>query len=86
MEALRQHGSAAVLGASRPDAVIELPANTFMHSTKSLGGAVEGDSLPDILVPQLLDLHMQGRFKRAGSESEAGQHLTGPVLSCHTRA
>lgn len=62
VEALRQRGSAAILGASRPDAVIQLPANDFMQSCKTLLGVVEGDSVPDVFVPQLLDLYMQGRF------------------------
>lgn len=62
VEALRQRGSAAILGASRPDAVIQLPANDFMQSCKTLMGVVEGDSVPDVFVPQLLDLYMQGRF------------------------
>ncbi len=60
--ALRQRGTAAILGASAPDAVIELPANAFMQSCKTLMGVVEGNSVPDVFVPQLLDLHMQGRF------------------------
>lgn len=25
-------------------------------------GVVEGNSVPDVLIPQLVDLHMQGRF------------------------
>ena len=62
VEALRQRGAAAILGASRPDAVIQLPANAFMQSCKTLMGVVEGNSVPDVLIPQLLDLHMQGRF------------------------
>jgi aryl-alcohol dehydrogenase len=62
VEALRQRGTAAILGASRPDAVIQLSANSYMQSCKSLMGVVEGDSVPDVVVPQLLDLHMQGRF------------------------
>lgn len=62
VEALRQRGTAAILGASRPDAMIALPANTFMQSCKTLMGVVEGDSVPDVLVPALLDLHLQGRF------------------------
>jgi aryl-alcohol dehydrogenase len=62
IEALRQRGTAAILGASRPDAVIQLPANEYMQSCKQLIGVVEGDSVPDVLIPQLLDLHMQGRF------------------------
>lgn len=62
VDALRQKGTAAILGASKADAVIELPANTFMQSTKTLMGVVEGDSVPDVVVPQLLDLYMQGRL------------------------
>ncbi|MFF0111671.1 NAD(P)-dependent alcohol dehydrogenase [Streptomyces prasinus] len=62
VEALRQRGTGAVLGASGADAVIGLPANAFMQSCKTLMGVVEGDSVPDVFVPQLLDLHMQGRF------------------------
>ncbi|XRQ08919.1 NAD(P)-dependent alcohol dehydrogenase [Actinomadura welshii] len=62
VEALRQRGSAAILGASAPDANIGLPANAFMQSCKTLMGVVEGDSVPDVFVPQLLDLYMQGRF------------------------
>jgi aryl-alcohol dehydrogenase len=62
VEALRQRGTAAVLGASKPDANIHLPANAFMQSCKTLMGVVEGDSVPDVFVPQLLDLYMQGRF------------------------
>jgi Zn-dependent alcohol dehydrogenases, class III len=62
IEGLRQRGTAAILGASRPDAVIQLPANAFMQSCKTLMGVVEGDSVPDVVIPQLLDLYMQGRF------------------------
>src|SRR5690606_1076925 len=62
VDSLRQRGKAAILGASAPDAVIQLPANAFMQSCKTLMGVVEGNSVPDVFIPQLLDLHMQGRF------------------------
>jgi aryl-alcohol dehydrogenase len=62
VEGVRQRGTAAILGASSPDAVIKLPANAFMQSCKTLMGVVEGDSVPDVVIPQLIDLHMQGRF------------------------
>lgn len=62
VEGLRQRGTAAILGASKPDAVIQLPANAYMQSCKTLMGVVEGNSVPDVVVPQLVDLHMQGRF------------------------
>lgn len=62
VDALRQRGKAAILGAAAPGAVLDIGANTFMQSCKTLMGVVEGDSVPDIVVPQLIELHMQGRF------------------------
>ena len=62
VDALRQRGTAAILGASRPDATLDIGANAFMQSCKTIMGVVEGDSVPDVFVPQLLELHMQGRF------------------------
>ncbi len=62
VDALRQRGTAAILGASRPDATLDIPANTFMQGCKTIMGVVEGDSVPDVFVPQLIDLYMQGRF------------------------
>ena len=62
VEEIRQRGTTAILGASRPDAVLDIAANAFMQSCKTIRGVVEGDSVPDVFVPQLLDLHMQGRF------------------------
>jgi len=62
VEALRQRGVGAILGASLPDAEIKLPANAYMQSCKTLMGVVEGNSVSDLVIPQLIDLHMQGRF------------------------
>jgi aryl-alcohol dehydrogenase len=62
VDALRQRGTAAILGASRPDATLDIAANAFMQSCKTIMGVVEGDSVPDVFVPQLLELYMQGRF------------------------
>ena len=62
VDALRQRGTAAILGASAPDARLDLAANALMQSCKTIIGVVEGDSVPDVFVPQLLELYMQGRF------------------------
>src|SRR5690606_12019630 len=40
IQALRQRGTAAVLGASAEDAVVGVPANAFMQSCKTLMGVV----------------------------------------------
>ena len=33
-----------------------------MQMAKTLYGIIEGDSVPDIFIPQLIDLFLQGRF------------------------
>jgi aryl-alcohol dehydrogenase len=33
-----------------------------MQQAKTLYGIIEGDSVPDVFIPQLIDLHLQGRF------------------------
>ncbi len=93
VDGLRQRGTAAILGASKPDAVLDIGANTFMQSCKTVMGVVEGDSVPDVFVPQLLELHMQGRFPfdrlvtfydfdqidRAAADAESGATVK-PIL------
>ena len=49
-------------GAGVADATLDIGANRFMQSCKTIMGVVEGNSVPDVFVPQLLDLHMQGCF------------------------
>lgn len=60
--ALRPTGAAAVVGASKPGAVLDLDINDLMQNAKSIRGVVEGDSVPDIFIPKLIDLHLAGRF------------------------
>lgn len=60
--ALRQTGAAAVVGASKPGAVLDLDINDLMQSSKSIRGVVEGDSVPDIFIPKLIDLYLACRF------------------------
>jgi len=56
VDALRQRGTVAVLGASRPEDTLDIPANAFMQSCKTIVGVVEGNSVADVFVPQLVDL------------------------------
>lgn len=60
--ALRPRGTCGIVGASTPGTNVEIDANDFMQNCKRLRGIVEGDSVPDVFIPQLVDLHMQGRF------------------------
>ena len=36
--------------------------NTLMIQGKGIRGILKGDSLPDIFIPQLIELNAQGRF------------------------
>ena len=62
VDALRPRGTCGIVGAT--SAGVELPLDTigFMSTSKTLRGIVEGDSIPDIFIPRLIDLYRQGRF------------------------
>jgi len=60
--ALRPGGVCGILGASPPGAELKLDVSDLMSNSKCVKGIVEGDSIPDIFIPQLIDLYLQGRF------------------------
>lgn len=60
--ALLPTGFAAIVGASKPGAVLDLDVNDLMQSAKSIRGVVEGDSVPDVFIPKLIDLYLAGRI------------------------
>lgn len=62
VSALRPRGTAAIVGASKPGSTAEIDLIDFMQSCKRLIGVVEGDSIPEVLIPTLVDLYMSGRF------------------------
>lgn len=62
VEALRPRGMCGIVGASKPGTTFELDMNDVMQNCKVLRGIVEGDSIPDLFIPRLVDLFMQGRF------------------------
>jgi aryl-alcohol dehydrogenase len=62
VDALRPRGLCGVIGAYKPGANLAIDANDLMQSCKRIRGIVEGDSVPDIFIPHLVDLFMQGRF------------------------
>src|SRR5690606_14147240 len=95
--ALRQTGSAAIVGASPPGADLGLDVNDLMQSAKILRGVVEGDSVPDLFIPKLIDLYLDGRFpfdrlvkfypfekiNEAAADSESGTTLK-PIVRIGT--
>lgn len=59
---LRPSGQAAIVGASKAGTTLDLDVNDLIQNAKHIRGVIEGDSVPDIFIPQLVELYMQGRF------------------------
>lgn len=60
--ALKSRGICGVVGASKPGSTVDLDINDFMQNCKRMRGIVEGDSVADVFIPQLIALYQQGRF------------------------
>jgi aryl-alcohol dehydrogenase len=60
--ALRPRGVCAIVGASPPGTELVADITDVMQNGKMIRGVVEGDSVPDVFIPKLVDLYMQGRF------------------------
>lgn len=62
MVSLCPRGIGAIVGASKPGTTAALDLTDIMQNCKKLIGVVEGDSVPSILIPVLVDLYMAGKF------------------------
>jgi aryl-alcohol dehydrogenase len=62
IDALRPGGVCGILGASAPGTELTIDINMFLGMSKTLRGIVEGDSVPDIFIPQMIALHRRGAF------------------------
>ena len=62
MASLRSRGTAAIVGASALGTTAALDVTDIMQNCKTLIGVVEGDSVPSIFIPVLIDLYMVGKF------------------------
>jgi aryl-alcohol dehydrogenase len=62
MESLAPRGTCGIVGASTLDTEITFNAMHIMTGGRQLKGIVEGDSTPEVLIPQLIELYLQGRF------------------------
>ena len=58
---LASPGDLAVVGAAPQGTAAEFNIND-LTSGRTVHGVIEGDSVPDVLIPRLVDLFMQGRF------------------------
>jgi aryl-alcohol dehydrogenase len=62
VDATTPRGVTGVIGAPPFGTDVSLDVNTILSGGRVVRGVVEGDSVPDIFLPQLMTLHRQGRF------------------------
>ncbi|MFO7570916.1 MAG: NAD(P)-dependent alcohol dehydrogenase [Smithellaceae bacterium] len=61
LECLRRPGVCGLLGGAPMGTDVTFDMNSIMFG-RTVRGILEGDSVPDIFIPQLVDMIMQGRF------------------------
>lgn len=61
VDVLSNTGTCALVGAAPPGEEVTLDMNSIMFG-RTVTGVIEGDSVPDIFIPQLIALYEQGRF------------------------
>jgi aryl-alcohol dehydrogenase len=62
IDALAIRGTCGIVGAPALGTEASFDVNGVMTAGKRIVGIIEGDSVPDLFIPLLIDLHMQGRF------------------------
>ena len=61
VESLQILGTCAHIGGAAADAQVEVPMRHLLLG-RTLRGVVQGDSVPDLFIPRLIDLYLSGRF------------------------
>lgn len=62
VECLSSRGTCGFVGVSDLGTNIEVDMYDVMLNSKHILGIVEGNAVPDIFIPRLIDLYMEGRF------------------------
>jgi aryl-alcohol dehydrogenase len=62
VEALAPTGVCGIIGAAPLGTEVSLDMNDLLIPGKVVRGIVEGDSVPDVFIPRLVNLYAQGRF------------------------
>lgn len=60
-ETIRARGTVGVVGSGKPGAELTLDYGTVQFG-RTVRGIVEGDAVPQLFIPHLIDLHLAGRF------------------------
>lgn len=93
VDALGLRGTCGLIGAPPIGTEVALDMNGVMIPGKRVQGIIEGDSIPDLFIPRLIELHRKGRFpfeklvkfydleeiNQAAEDAEAGATIK-PVL------
>ena len=61
-EALATGGTCGLIGAAPAGSQVALDMQTILGGGRILRGIIMGDSIPDVFIPQLIDLYKAGRF------------------------
>jgi aryl-alcohol dehydrogenase len=62
IEALGSLGTCGIVGAAPMGTEVSFDVNNLMIHGKRIRGILEGEGVPDIFIPQLIELNAQGRF------------------------
>lgn len=62
VEALGPVGVCGLIGAAPLGTEASVDMNDLLLPGKTVRGIIEGDSVPDVFIPRLVDLYAQGRF------------------------
>jgi aryl-alcohol dehydrogenase len=62
IEALGSLGTCGIVGAPPLGTEVSFDVNNLMLPGKAIRGILEGEGVPDIFIPQLIELNAQGRF------------------------
>ncbi len=93
IDVLGTRGTCGIVGAAPIGTTASFDMGGLMSPGKSIRGIIQGDSVPELFIPQLIELHRQGRFpfdrllkfysfddiNQAAADSEAGTAIK-PVL------
>ena len=61
VDVLPRRGVCGLLGVVAPGTPVMLDMDLLMNA-RTIRGIIEGDAIPDLFIPRLLDLHVAGRF------------------------
>ena len=92
VDALTLRGVCGLIGAAPLRTEVSFDMNTILFG-RTVRGVIEGDSVPDLFIPRLVELYLQGRFpidqllsfydlseiQQAAEDSEAGRAIK-PVI------